>query len=63
MEQPFKKVKAFTDVGNIEGMSKERWGAAKWAQGQLCTFCCNDFFPKQEPKDDMAVMAMRARET
>ena len=35
-EQPFKKVKAFTDVGNIESMSKERWGAAKWVSS-VCT--------------------------
>jgi len=32
-EQQFKKIKAFTDVGNIESMSKERWGAAKWVKG------------------------------
>ena len=33
-EQPFKKIKAFTDVGNIEAMSKTRWGAAKRVWGQ-----------------------------
>lgn len=32
-EQQFKKIKAFTDVGNIESMSKEWWGAAKWVKG------------------------------
>ena len=26
-DQPFRKVKAFTDVGNIESMSKEGWDA------------------------------------
>ena len=38
-EQPFKKLKAFTDVGNSESMSKERWGAAKWVKGQLRIYC------------------------
>ena len=49
-EQPFKKVKAFTDVGNIESMSKERWGAAKWVKGQTRIYCVNDFDVKAEPK-------------
>ncbi|CAE7228352.1 unnamed protein product [Symbiodinium microadriaticum] len=48
-EQPFKKVKAFTDVGNIESMSKERWGAAKWVRGQARTYCSSDFDIKTEP--------------
>jgi len=33
--QQFKKLKAFTDVGNVESMSKERWGAAKWMKGHI----------------------------
>ena len=61
-EQPFKKVKAFTDIGNVESMSKERWGAAKWVKGQLRIYCCNDFEGRNEPKDDMPIMAKRAGE-
>ena len=49
-EQPFKKVKAFTDVGNVESMSKERWGA-KWVKGQPRIYCVNDFDSKKEPED------------
>ena len=55
-EQQFKKIKAFTDVGNIESMSKERWGAAKWVKGQLRLYCVNGFDAAQEPKDDMPIM-------
>ena len=40
-EQQFKKIKAFTDVGNSESMSKERWGAAKWVKGQLRIYCAS----------------------
>ncbi len=58
-EQQFKKIKAFTDVGNIESMSKERWGAAKWVKGQLRLYCVNDFDAAREPKDDMPVMQKR----
>ena len=50
-EQPFKKVKAFTDVGNIESMSKERWGAAKFCQGPV---------PCVQPEDDMPIVSKRA---
>ena len=46
-EQPFKKLKAFTDVGNVESMSKERWGAAKWVKGQPRLYCVNDFGPRR----------------
>ena len=57
VDQPLRKVKAFTDIGNIESMSKERWGAAKWAKGQLRIYCCNDFDDKMEPKDDLPIQA------
>lgn len=59
-EQQFKKIKAFTDVGNIEAMSKERWGAAKWVKGQLRMYCVNDFDAQREPKDDMPILQKRA---
>ena len=59
-EQPFKKIKAFTDVGNMESMSKERWGAAKWMKGQPRLYCVNDFDASQEPEDDMPIVAKRA---
>ncbi|CAE7558901.1 unnamed protein product [Symbiodinium sp. CCMP2592] len=55
-EQPFKKVKAFTDVGNIESMSKERWGAAKWVRGQARIYCVNDFDIKSEPALDQPLL-------
>ena len=55
-EQQFKKIKAFTDVGNVESMSKERWGAAKWVKGHLRLYCVNGFDAAQEPKDDMPIM-------
>ena len=58
-EQPFKKVKAFTDVGNIESMSKERWGAAKWVRGQPRIYCVNDFEPETEPAFDIPILAQR----
>ena len=53
-EQPFKKLKAVTDVGNIESMSKERWGAAKRVKGQPRIYCVNDYdaqggAPKRPP--------------
>lgn len=59
-EQQFKKIKAFTDVGNVEAMSKERWGAAKWVKGQLRMYCVNDFDSQREPKDDMPILQKRA---
>ena len=58
-EQPFKKVKAFTDVGNIEAMSKERWGASKWIKGQPRIYCVNEYDPKAEPVNDLPVLAQR----
>eukprot|EP00438_Fugacium_kawagutii_P012958 Skav206848 [mRNA] locus=scaffold3577:158736:160658:- [translate_table: standard] len=58
-EQQFKKIKAFTDVGNIESMSKERWGAAKWVKGQVRIYCVNDFDSNREPKDDLPVVQKR----
>lgn len=59
-EQQFKKLKAFTDVGNIESMSKERWGAAKWTKGQLCLYCVNDFVAATEPTVGVPVLAKQA---
>ena len=49
-------MKAFTDVGNIESMSKERWGAAKWVRGQARIYCVNDFDIKTEPRLDQALV-------
>ena len=48
------------DVGNIEAMSKERWGAAKWVKGQLRMYCVNDFDVQREPKDAMPIRQNRA---
>ena len=49
-------MKAFTDVGNIESMSKERWGAAKWVRGQARIYCVNDFDIKSEPALDQPLL-------
>ena len=58
-EQPFKKAKAFTDVGNIESMSKERWSAAKWVRGQPRIYCVNDVEPETEPAFGIPILAQR----
>ena len=41
-EEPIRKMKGFTDVG-CTMMTKERWGAAKFVQGQFRVFVCNDY--------------------
>ena len=58
-EQPFKRVKAFTDVGNIESMSNERWGAAKRVRGQSRLYCVNEFGSIAEPANDLPILAQR----
>ncbi|CAE7807297.1 unnamed protein product, partial [Symbiodinium sp. CCMP2456] len=55
-DQPFRKVKAFTYVSNIESMPKERWGAAKWAKGQPRIYCVNEFEENTEPKFDQSLL-------
>ncbi|CAE7829059.1 unnamed protein product [Symbiodinium sp. CCMP2592] len=40
-EEPIRKMKGFTDVG-CTMLTKERWGAAKFVQGQFRVFVCND---------------------
>ena len=40
--EPIRKTKGFADVG-CTMMTKERWGAAKFVQGQLRVFVCNDY--------------------
>ena len=42
--------KAFTDVGQIESMSRERWGASKWVRNQLRLFAVNPFDDTLEPE-------------
>ena len=56
----FKKIKAFTDVGNIEAMSKERWGAAKWVKGQLRMYGVNDSDAQAERRHAYPSEASRA---
>lgn len=41
--QPVTKLKAFLDVGEEEAMTRERWGASKYVQGQLRIVCDNAF--------------------
>ena len=40
--EPIRKMKGFADVG-CTMLTKERWGAAKFVQGQMRIFVCNDF--------------------
>ena len=47
-EQPLRKLKGFCDVGNTV-MTKERWGAAKFSQGQLRIYVSNDLDLSSEP--------------
>ena len=47
-EQPMKKLKGFCDVGNTV-LTKERWGAAKFPQGQLRLYISNDLDLRAEP--------------
>jgi len=49
------KWKAFTDVGLVESMSRERWGASKWVRNQLRMFACNPFDDGGEPIDGSTV--------
>ncbi len=38
---PPARFKAFTDVGLVEAMTRERWGASKWVRDQLREFAVN----------------------
>ena len=40
--EPIRELKGFADVG-CAMMTKERWGAAKFVQGQMRVFVCNDY--------------------
>jgi hypothetical protein len=48
-QQAVKKAKAFSDVGDEETMTKERWTAAKFVQGQMRIVCDNKYDPSVEP--------------
>ena len=43
------KFKAFTDVGLVESMSRERWGASKWVRNQFRLFGFNPINTRGEP--------------
>lgn len=47
-EQPMRKLKGFCDVGNTV-LTKERWGAAKFPQGQPRLYISNDVDLSAEP--------------
>ena len=47
--QPVKKLKAFLDVGEVEAMTRERWGAAKFVKSQLRIAVDNSFDDGAEP--------------
>ena len=46
---PTTKLKAFSDVGLVEAMSRERWGAAKWVRSQTRMWVFNDHEPAGQP--------------
>jgi hypothetical protein len=46
------KWKAFSDVGMVESMSRERWGASKWVRCQLRVWAVNPNDPSAEPNND-----------
>ena len=48
-EQPLRKLKGFCDVGNTV-LTKERWGAAKFPQGQMRIYMVNDLDLSAEPR-------------
>ncbi|CAE8687369.1 unnamed protein product [Polarella glacialis] len=50
--EPVKKKKAFSDVGDAETILKERWNAAKFVQHQLRIVLDNAYDPIYEPEDD-----------
>ncbi|CAJ1444831.1 unnamed protein product [Effrenium voratum] len=52
-EQPMRKLKGFCDVGNTV-LTKERWGAAKFPQGQLRLYMSNDIDLAAEPSFENA---------
>ena len=53
---PPAKFKAFTDVGLVEAMTRERWGASKWVRNQLRLFAFNPHDVQAEPaRGDPAV--------
>ena len=48
-EQPMRKLKGFCDIGNTV-LTKERWGAAKFPQGQFGIYVSNDLDLTAEPE-------------
>ena len=47
--------KAMTDVGLVEAMSRERWGAAKWVQNQARFFAINAHDDSMEPPEGATI--------
>ena len=47
--------KAFCDIGLVESMTRERWGASKWVRNQLRILACNPFDDRTEPADGRTV--------
>ena len=47
--ETIKKKKAFSDVGDQETITKERWNAAKFVRHQLRIVCDNQYDPEREP--------------
>ena len=54
-EQPMRKLKGFCDVGNTV-LTKERWGAAKFPQGQLRIYMSNNLDLDAEPSGQPLVI-------
>ena len=48
-----KKLKAFTDVGDEESMTRARWTSAKFVRHQLRVVLDNSYNPEAEPEDNL----------
>lgn len=60
-EQPMRKLKGFCDVGNTV-LTKERWGAAKFPQGQMRLYMVNDLDVSAEPKQVSGMTSISHKE-
>ena len=58
--EPIKKKKAFSDVGDTETILKERWTAAKFVMHQLRVILDNQYDPSAEPEDTLVDNIPRA---
>ncbi|CAK9068012.1 unnamed protein product [Durusdinium trenchii] len=57
-DEEAKKLKAFTDVGDDESMTRARWTSAKFVRHQLRIVLDNAFNPDAEPEDNKTEEAL-----